>query len=391
MLTINPIDHSDLFRHAADVLEPDDSRIQLARSRYEDLQNTVVEFANDASLDLAMFPQGSYRIGTTIQDPTTLEFDIDTVIAPELPKDRLSPEQLVTLVGELLTRYVEGLSCERSDIGAPILEPGKRAWTLKWDRFHIDVLPVVPDLESKLSVRYPPAHWLSDKDLFRWQATHPQGFAQYFDAVNHDRRFMMAERAGVDIEELPRHGPHRTELQRVIQLFKWHRSLWRPDLATARPPSIVITALATMAYDQTRPDGSLLTVMRVVATEMPHLVDFTSNPPDISNPTCDEENYADRYRDQPGRVRALQNWLDDLRSDLRKISGVEGPALNEILYRCFGRPLTELAWESLGGEVKRAAGNRGLVTSSAGSLGFAGAQGPGPSIRANPKKDFYGV
>lgn len=387
MTTESTLNRANLLVHASDVLEPDEARIALAHKRYESVGDAVKESGGRLIKDVEMFSQGSYRLGTTTQNPDTLEFDIDAVISVDYTRENVSQQELNDRVGGWLYQYVDSQQSARSDLGIPTLTPGKRAWTLQWDdSFHIDVLPVIPATAIEIASTYGPAHWLTDKELTRWQPTHPRGFAGWFDDVIHADRVELAKMRAVTVEELPRHGKSRTVLQRAIQLMKRHRDEWNGCAEGDRPPSVIITALATSAYADVRPTGDLLAVMTAIARRMPALVDVRSNPPQICNPTCPAENYADRFADRPERTAALLAWLDELNGDLTALAAARGGDVYESFGKSFGVDFGAQAVKRMAGSVSSARETGSLYTAGTGALGFA----PTSGQRHNEKHDFYG-
>jgi len=116
-----------------------------------------------------------------------------------------------------------------------------------------------------------------------------------------------AKRAEVQVDQLP-DDRVKTSLQLTVQLLKRHRDyLFRDDPDRLAPPSAVITALASQAYQTRKPTGGdLADVVEAVVADMPnHLHRTSTGNLWIPNPTCPMENYADRYDGRPDKEKAL--------------------------------------------------------------------------------------
>jgi len=101
--------------------------------------------------------------------------------------------------------------------------------------------------------------WLTDKELTHWQPTNPRGFADWFREISaaehHQRKLEAAKRAEVQVDEFP-DDQIKTSLQLTVQLLERHRDhMFRGDPDRLAPPSAVITALASQAYQTQTPPG----------------------------------------------------------------------------------------------------------------------------------------
>jgi hypothetical protein len=128
-------------------------------------------------------------------------------------------------------------------------------------RFHLDVLPAIPDAE-----RPDTSILLTDKGLVRWQFSNPIGYAEWFYVRMGPQvlqmREALARAASASVEEIPE-WRIRTPLQRAVQLLKRHRDLRFAADPDNRPASIIITTLAAHAYrQQTQTYEALLQIVR---------------------------------------------------------------------------------------------------------------------------------
>jgi hypothetical protein len=152
MTGTNPFGREAFLRGLAEELDPPHDRMQLARERYEDLGRWLWRHAaHPAGRDVQVYPQGSGNLGTTNRNPYTGEFDIDLVIRVHSGKWQITQKQLNQLVNGWLGSYVSVRRASGHRLAPTKLDKGKRAWTLHYaDGFHMDILPVVPDLAGEL-------------------------------------------------------------------------------------------------------------------------------------------------------------------------------------------------------------------------------------------------
>jgi hypothetical protein len=271
-----------------------------------------------------LYPQGSFRLGTPIRPLTARdEFDIDLVCRLKIAKESTTQQELKDRVGNRLKADEELKK---------ILKERRRCWQLLYgDRFHLDVLPAIPDAErSGTSIL------LTDRELVRWQFSNPIGYADWFYARMGPQvtqlREAMAKAASVSVEDIPVWRV-RTPLQRAVQLLKRHRDLrFSPD-ADDRPTSIIITTLAARAYSgQPQTYDALLQIVRA----MPGYIENRDGKWWVANPVHSGENFADKWNENPGRKDAFERWLKAVETDLLAMRARDGAAAPDIATRRFG-------------------------------------------------------
>jgi hypothetical protein len=384
MTGTNPFGRAAFLSGLAEELDPPHDQLQLARERYEDLGEWLRRHAAPtAGRDVQVYPQGSGNLGTTNRNPYTGEFDLDLVIRIEFGKWEFSQKQLNQLVNGWLGSYVSVRQASGHRLAPTKLDKGKRAWTLHYaDGFHMDILPVVPDLAHELNASIGDPSWLTDKELTRWQPTNPRGFADWFRKISaaeiSQRKVEAAKRAEVQVDELP-DDQVKTSLQLTVQLLKRHRDhMFRDDPDRLAPPSAVITALAAQAYrTQTPSGGDLADVVITVLDEMPnHLHRTNIGKLQVPNPTCFQENYADRYEGRPDREKALIEWLQQAHDDFTRVLTLrETTRVSKAIDEAFGAGLGPRIAKRLGRDTQQlrvldALGSTGtgrLTTNASGS------------------------
>jgi hypothetical protein len=263
----DPVD--DWFEKLAAAINLPDAKYEAAERSYHSLSKWLERPGSKfEDVNIQVYTQGSFRLGTAIQPlEREEEYDLDIVCEFSLAKNEQSQESLQTALGLELREYAK-----RYDMDAP--SRWDRCWTLNYAesaRFHMDVLPCIPDVgrqrrfreaaglpltfvESAVSItdRKHPAFTMISDD---WPASNPNGYAAWFyermkPAFDARRRHMMLVEAKADVADIPDFRV-RTPLQLAIQILKRHRDVYFSSKPAAlRPSSIVITTLAAHAYQQ---------------------------------------------------------------------------------------------------------------------------------------------
>lgn len=276
----------------------------------------------------SLYPQGSFRLGTPVRPLREEEFDIDLVCQLHIEKHRVSQKELKSMVGDRLRAD--------QDIAAR-MDERRRCWTLSYEpHFHLDVLPCIPSGEENS-----PGVLLTDLELTRWQASHPIGYAEWFaDRMRiqlNESRAAYALSRGVTIDAVP-DWRIRTPLQRAVQMLKRHRDLYFREEDDARPVSIIITTLAAHAYT---PQSDLLSAISRITEGMPSFIEKREGRYWVANPAHPNENFADKWNEDPRRRDAFLSWLDAVHRDLNEQAGASDAARSQMLLEQqlhVGRP-----------------------------------------------------
>ena len=294
---------SRLLGATVEELDISPQQFELAVHRYMDLGQWLVALGIG---DPDVYPQGSFRLGTVLRPTAVGDFDIDLVFLRFVAKESITQDELRSQAGQLLRAYI---SARGAGNGNPTLKERGRCWELIYsgDRFHMDVLPVIPDPDGDDT-----AVLLSDRDMFLWQHSNPVGYADWFwssmgEAVDVGRA-QLAATLSREVEDVPR-WLVRTTLQRVVQLLKLHRDTFFRSNPHDKPASILITTLATHAYGG---ESDLYEAFRKVARTLPSRVEWRNDTWWVPNPAHEEENFADKWNTSPNRKRHFERWIEAL-------------------------------------------------------------------------------
>jgi hypothetical protein len=302
----------------------------------------------------AIYPQGSFRLGTMVRPVTKgCDYDVDLVCVLLLTKFQTTQANLKELVGRELEIAYQA-----------IMKEGRRCWTLRFNtRFHMDVLPSIPDIDlGGTSIL------LTDTNLTRWQCSDPKAYAVWFEAqmatVVAEMKEAAALRLRATVDQIP-DWKIRTPLQRAVQILKRHRDLHFRNHVERRPASIIITTLAAQAYGG---EKSIVDALIRISEEL----SLKAQPIDgyfyIPNPVNPKENFADRWNEDPERAKHFLNWVRRLEADLASWIGTEAGLyrLSESMGPAFGSDVVAKAFEDYGRSQAsaRAAGNMAMALGS---------------------------
>ena len=224
-----------LLRHLADEIDVPPTRYQEAKDRY----NAVGDWLGEEDSELApflpaVFPQGSFALGTAIRPIGDEEYDVDAVCLLQRPPADLTQQELKGLVG---ARLKHPRSRYRDMVSPP--DGGRRCWTIRYaegTKFHLDVLPAIPDAYQDLlplaveTAFAEHAVQITDKNMWHldlpWPKSNPRGYAEWFKsrmrASLQRAKEQLALQIRADVEEIEDFRV-RVPLQRVVQILKRHR------------------------------------------------------------------------------------------------------------------------------------------------------------------------
>lgn len=349
-LTLN-----NIYNIISEELDIPNSLYQEAVEKYENLsswlkQDHLEKYQSDAEI----FPQGSIRLGTSIR-PIRKEddYDVDLVYRRDIRRDSITQQQLKDDVGNQLKHYIQFL--ENSDEEVPNLIEGRRCWTLQYsERFHLDVLPALPDDESEThNIRnIEDGLIITDKEVRAWQPSNPKGYADWFNEQQSvllmEKRAILAKEADVDVENIP---PERvpTPLRRAIQLLKRHRDIRYQGEPDDKPISIIISTLAAQSYQNEQDVYSALCALIPTMKDKIEIRDgifWVANPVNPANPG---ENFADKWEANPQRAEAFFGWLHQVEEDLVRTSQQVGlHKIAESLELSYGKDVVQSSMEKYG-------------------------------------------
>jgi hypothetical protein len=323
-------------------LDLPDSIDKKVRDRYISLSNWFSrENSSLKDIDIDIFSQGSFALGTTIRPlKVDEEYDLDMGCKLNIEgyKDLYTQKELKQLIGSELELYRNRVGIEK------LLGNKRRCWRLEYKdevSFHLDIVPCIPlegdrkaIYESRLfkaygyekSLNQDLAHFAinitdTENENFstiteEWNISNPQGYVRWFQKrMQNSEQSIFKSRAS--IEPVPKYE-QKTILQSCIQLLKRHRDNMFEENKDSKPISIIITTLASRAYDG---EKSLEEAIINILNKMPQYIH--SNKPRVPNPVKPEEDFTDRWDNPEYRHLNLEGnfkvWLNQANLDFMKL------------------------------------------------------------------------
>lgn len=338
-----------------------------------------------------IIPQGSFMLGTMTKPVHEEdELDIDLVCQLTGKDSNWTQYDLKKKVGDRLK--------DHGTFKRLLDEEGRRCWTLKYAesaKFHLDILPSIisenfkillersmsaSDLTNakELAIR------ITDKETINyykatdpglWLKSNPLGYGAWFKQCSTlDLYKSLSLREA--IQPVPTYQKNKLPLQIVVQILKRHRDLmFNGDCD--KPISIIITTLAAKAYQK---QTNVASAAIEIINRMPSFIEDRYDPvlrrnvKWIANPINPEENFADKWPDNPQKEKNFYNWLAQVRIDIQNTFGQKGLyRIQESLSVPFGNRDVTKAFEQLATEsrILREDGNRRM----AGGTGILGSVG----------------
>lgn len=328
-----------ILNSIAEDLDIPESKYLEAKNRYEAVGNWLGKEGTALSIYYPeIYTQGSFRLGTVVKPIKKDEYDIDLVcFLNELRKEDTTQAGLKQMVGDRLKEY---------DRYKEILDKeGRRCWTLEYaNEFHMDILPSIADDELRAKdVLHKDAILITDKEMIEnndinWPRSNPKGYANWFFTKQTEAfqtfKKEIAESMKVDIEDVPDYKV-KTPLQRAIQILKRHRDIFfLNNNEKNKPISIIITTLSANRYSgQDNVFNAIYDILNNINKEML----IREGEYCISNPANLDENFADKWNENPELPKAFFNWVNNVKNVfcdnvLQKKDEIEmGKVLNESL------------------------------------------------------------
>lgn len=370
-----------------------------------------------------ILPQGSFMLGTIVK-PINPEDDIDIDLVCKLEKkpNSWTQKDLKTKVGDRLkSNSTYDKMLKEYEGGESYNEGGRRCWTLKYSDvagYHMDILPSFSTdnltflMEKTFSASYELdendvkglairitdtefENYDSDTDVENWGKSNPFGYAKWFLAKAMTSRVKLFS-LNESIDPVRDFEKEKLPLQRVVQLLKRHRDImFTSDNYDSdnKPISVIITTLATMAYDRSE---NLIDAYSNIVKSMRDLIENRFNHETgkyekwVVNPINKEENFADKWSEVKQKQDYFYLWLDKLEEDLEKISDAKGKGLhylNESFSSMYGKEVTKKVFSSFGNKntLLREEGNRRMAERT-GMLGSVGIKVPSHNFEGNSGK-----
>lgn len=368
-------------------LEWTPSQFERARTSYEAVADWLAGSSDPLLASLDVYLHGSGALGTSIKPIGRDEFDVDLISFLSGLGEDIAPGRIKAAVGARLREHA---------YYASILEEKKRCWRLNYaGEFHLDISPTIANPRC-----YNGGELVPDRKLWTWHPTNPRAYRDVFDMraelmPRMTQSVIAKQKDSASIEPFPIRQSVKGILRRTVQLLKRHRDHHFLDIAEeVAPISIIITTLAMKSYE-------MCVHRHVFADELEVLIDtirlmpvFIERPLvngrqiyAVWNETTQGENFAERWNDEPARVKAFYAWHAKALADfeaLRDLVGLDtivgtmkDSLGDKLVTRTMNRRMDTLGDSRKSGSLVLGAGI-GLTTQK------------GAASTPVPKNDFFG-
>jgi len=369
MLTVDEKNNfNEIFEVLGETLDITETQYNTAVSSYGAVGNWLAKPESPlAQYKPIIRPQGSFTLGTMIK-PVCDEDDLDIDLVCELTGKKLHWTQY-----DLKQAVGNHLKDNETYNKMPVKE-SRRCWTLTYSEsanYHMDILPCIvsegynallgktfssPAIEkdyNTLAIRITDnksANYKTDTVVENWMKSNPFGYAKWFfnkATFTHEKRLLFAD----SVNPVPKFQKEKFPLQRAIQLLKRHRDIMFNG-NDDKPISIIITTLATLAYNK---DISLIEALFNLVNNMDKFIDIRydyrvhRDVKWISNPVNPEENFADKWIEHPQREANFFKWLSQIRTDINIIAQQRGRHnIATAMKKAFGELAVTKVFSTLG-------------------------------------------
>lgn len=318
----------------------------------------------------AIYPQGSFRIGTTVKPIGRDEYDVDLVCQLLNDGSVVDPMKLLNDVYERI------ISNELYK--PPIAEKKNRCVCINYKgNFHLDILPARSDPHGGENHILVP-----DRKTREWTPSNPIGYAEWFEEkATVPIKLLEAAR----IEPLPKYDSlsNKLPLRQAVQLLKRWNNVTFKDKEDYLAPSIVLTTLAANKYNK-----ELL-----ITHALPNVISgilaearTTSGPIVVWNPKNQKECLSEKWLEKPDKYHAFIKALTQLKKewdDLFRISGM--PAIASKLNKLFGEDIVRVSVTDFGKALQASRTSGVLGINKTGTL-----TGMATGITSIKPNTFYG-
>lgn len=299
-----------------------------ATERYETIAKTLGNDEAFNGIKLNIYPQGSFRLKTTVKPLSNEEYDLDFVA--ELPiTSTVTPIELYNHIVRIL---------KHDGIHNNMVELKSRCVRVNYGNdFHLDIMP------GKLINSDTHEIIVPDKELKQWyHHSNPIGFADWFETQARTRlRLEMLEyrRDQAKIESVSEQEitEHLEPLRRAVQLVKRYRDIYCSENDAEPVRSIVICTLMGQISSFY---GDTLYIIESFCHYVNNLISHSVGQPfDVKNPVVDEiltekwhknNNYDDF-------VAMMKSMTKDIET-LRRLS--TNSDANKVVKKMFGESIT---------------------------------------------------
>lgn len=344
----------------------------LADERYHTIADTIQGDAAFDKLELRMYPQGSFRLKTTVKPLKGNEYDLDFVA--ELPQNsNMTPKQLYEHIYRILST---------DGIHNKMLEKKSRCIRVCYaNDFHIDIMPgqAVDRLTNEIIV--------PDRELKNWyHHSNPIGYSEWFENQARTRieYILKSQKIQCSAEPIEEQEiiTHLEPLRRAVQLIKRYRDIYCDKNGTEPVRSIVLCTL--MGYISSDFSNEISIMMDFCKFVNRKIQASNGKPFEVKNPVIDEV-LTEKWEEDEQNYTDFVNMMEALTEDLNKLnSDATNASVIKQLQAMFGENITNDAVKKNAEKLNKA---RLAGTVTVGATGILNAT---KAVAAVKKNTFYG-
>ena len=289
------------------------NKLQLQPNLYESADksyNTIATLLQESdkfnNVDLKIYPQGSFRLKTTVKPLKGNEFDLDFVA--ELPENAdMTAKQLYENIYLVLST---------DGIHNNMLEKKSRCIRIKYaNDFHIDIMPGKSINRSTNEIIVP------DRNLSNWyHHSNPIGYADWFEnqAKTQIRRFLFENRMSQSAEPIDEQEvtAKLEPLRRAVQLVKRYRDVYCEKNNAEAVRSIVICTL--MGHISSSYSNEIEIIDDFCRYVNRKIQDSQGKPFVVKNPVVNEI-LTEKWEEDINNYKDFKSFINNLTTDMEQL------------------------------------------------------------------------
>ena len=339
---------NDIFSRIAVKLDISDTLFEIANKEYTALGKWIDKESDDYSVSI--YPQGSFALGTVIR-PISDEDDYDIDLVCEFA------EQYGLSAKELKQNVVKPWLENYRHIDK--IEEKRRCWHVEYselNNFHMDVIPAY---NKQIAIQITDLN--EENGTYEYIDSNPKGYESWFMGCCKQRRLALYEQyckensincEDVDIEKLPK-NKYKTPLQKAVQLLKRHRDIMF-DGDDNKPISIIITTLAGQLYNN---EDNIVDAIATILSQAEHYIEKNKKSGNyfIENPSCKDDNFANKWNEYPERAKAFFSWLHaaQIFFDPNRLMNLDKITMGREIKKTFGENLGKTILNEMAEEERK--------------------------------------
>lgn len=328
----------DIDYYIEELLQVLTFKLQMPKNKHENAGEKLESLYNfiDSKIEgeITTFPQGSFKMKTTVKPLQNQEYDIDCIsILPSNFVNKYTKEDLIDVLYKIF---------KESERYKDKVEKKKRSLRVIYaDDFHVDILPA-----KYLNDNDPYELLVPDKHVEDYVLTNPKGYCEWFDKIadNYESAdiFKSIREFRSELEELEEDDSFKEKppLKRAVQLVKRARDIYfeKYGVEDFSPSSILLSTLYAKYYKE---EYRIFSSIRETTQRILENV----NSLDGTNPVLSSEDFKEKWsRDN----RYEENFIGFIQYFNRKLNEVNESLskgnINEIeiiLSETFGEAIVQ--------------------------------------------------